>query len=546
MTNKKTGKTKKNSGPAHLPNKNPASKKPSSASKKYIAVLGISLAVLLCTFFVAMGFGFSSYMGHSLSPSPAVTDEPEITDDSLVPVDKATGKINILLLGVDVEGLRTDTIIVLSYDLDEGKVNMLSVPRDTRMYVGKKYQKINASHAITQSGNIKGPQGSIEAVTRLTGIPINYYVEFSFSAFRNTIDSLGGVYFDVPRDMNYEDPVQDLYIHLKKGYQLLDGDKSEQLVRFRRYAMGDIERVEMQQKFISALLEQKLRPETLKNLPALFEQWKNDIDTNLSIADMLKLIPNISDLSTENIKMYSVPGHYNDTDYGASYWIANMKELAALVETEFEYDASKITIHSPDGSSVSKDKKTSSSSAGSSSEKTSQPKPAETDTPSDSPNTESGSSATSAPAVRPTYPPAPSMPAITFPPHTSPAGTGSPAHITPPNTVQSSPTADTDKSRQPNTQTPQSQTDKTGQPHTAAPAAGTDKGRQPDTANPPVQTDKNEQSDAAQEALKKAALEEALKKQTPAKTPDDPNPPVTQKSERPDGADNSKLTVDIG
>lgn len=383
MADKNIKSSSKKKTPTHASVKK---KKSVFSDKKYLAILGISLTILLCTFFVAMGFGFSSYGGNTPSPTPS--EEPEITSDSLTPVDKATGKINILLLGVDVEGLRTDTMIVMSYDLDDNKIKMLSIPRDTRMYIGKKYQKINAAHAISQSGNIKGPQGAIEAVTRLTGIPINYYVEFSFATFRNTIDSLGGVYFDVPRDMNYEDPVQDLYIHLKKGYQLLDGDKSEQLVRFRRYAMGDLERVEMQQKFISALLEQKLTAETFKNLPALFEQWQTDINTNLSLADMIKLIPNMKELSTENITMLSVPGHYNDTDYGASYWIVHMNELAEIISTEFEYDASKITIHSADGSSKSKDSKTSSSKSTASSSSKNSSEPAETSEPAVTPDPE--------------------------------------------------------------------------------------------------------------------------------------------------------------
>lgn len=372
MADKNINSSSKKKSPMHSSGKQ-TKKKFGLSDKKYIAILGISLTILLCTFFVAMGFGFSSYGGHAPTQPPITSEEPEITSDSLTPVDKATGKINILLLGVDVEGLRTDTMIVLSYDLDDNKIKMLSIPRDTRMYIGKKYQKINAAHAITQSGNIKGPQGAIEAVTRLTGIPINYYVEFSFSTFRNTIDSLGGVYFDVPRDMNYEDPVQDLYIHLKKGYQLLDGDKAEQLVRFRRYAMGDLERMEMQQKFISALFEQKLTADTFKNLPSILEQLNNDVNTNLSLSDMIKLIPNLKELSTENITMLSVPGHYNDTDYGASYWIVHMNELAELISTEFEYDASNITIHSSDGKSKSKDSKTSSSSKKQNTSKTSEP-----------------------------------------------------------------------------------------------------------------------------------------------------------------------------
>jgi len=341
-------------------------------SKKYLAVIGIALAVLLSVFFFSMQLGFSIYGGNKMpEPTPVPSEEPEITDNMLVPVDKATGIINILLLGVDIEGYRTDTIILASYNLDDNKINLLSIPRDTRMYIGKKYQKINAAHAIPQSGSIKGPQGSIEAVTRLTGIPINYYVEYSFSAFRNTVDSLGGIDFDVPQNMDYDDPVQDLHIHLKKGFQHLDGDKSEQLVRFRRYPMGDLTRVEMQQQFLAALLEQKLKPETIKNVPALFEQWNKDINTNLSALDIARLLPNILELTKDDISMYLVEGEYNDTDYGASYWIPNMKKLKTLISETFEYDSSKITIHSSDGSSVSKDVKTSSKS---------------TDKPSQSPN----------------------------------------------------------------------------------------------------------------------------------------------------------------
>ena len=134
---------------------------------------------------------------------------------------------------------------------------MLSIPRDTRMYIGSKYQKINAAYAMrTKEGKIKGPNGTIDAVTRLTGIPINYYVEFSFDAFRETIDALDGVDFYVPQRMVYRDPEQGLYINLSKGQQLLDGDKAEQLVRFRQYPEGDIKRVQVQQDFIRAVAAQ--------------------------------------------------------------------------------------------------------------------------------------------------------------------------------------------------------------------------------------------------------------------------------------------------
>ena len=319
-------------------------KKKMSRGKKRLLIFSVSLLTIVVGFFVVLGIGgfFSN-------------TEEEINEDFVVPVDKATGRINVLVLGVDKDGLRTDTIIVASYDLDNNKVSMLSIPRDTRMYVGNRYQKINAAHAISQSGKIKGPQGSIEAVTRLTGIPINYYVEFSFDAFKNTIDALGGVDFDVPRDMDYEDPVQDLYIHLKQGYQHLDGDKAEQLVRFRRYPEGDIARVRMQQDFVKAVAEQKLNVGILTKLPDIYNVLKDDVSTNFTIMDITKYVNNLKELSSDNIQMFQLPGQFGGAEYTTSYWIPNMDEIKTLVQTEFEYDAENATIHSEDNSSVSKE-----------------------------------------------------------------------------------------------------------------------------------------------------------------------------------------------
>ncbi len=289
-------------------------------------------------FFLVLGF-------HNVL-FPIINDvlDNTITEDYVEPVDKATGKANVLLLGVDKDGLRTDTIIIASYDLDNNVVNMLSIPRDTRMYIGRQYQKINAAHALSQNGKIKGPQGTIEAVTRLTGIPVNYYVEFSCEAFRNTIDALGGVEIDVPRRMKYSDPVQNLYIDLQPGLQLLDGDKAEQLVRFRKYPRGDIERVEMQQKFVKALAEQKLNLSILDNIPEIFKVLQNDVKTNFTIKDVLRYLPNLKELNTENITMYSLPGDFSGAQYSGSYWIADIEGIKTLVSEVFGYDASSISV----------------------------------------------------------------------------------------------------------------------------------------------------------------------------------------------------------
>ena len=310
-------------------------------NKKQIAVFCISLVVLLAAFVAVMGLG--GFFGNG-------GDEEYIE-----PVSKETGVINVLVVGLDrSEGL-TDTIMVARYDLDNDKVDILSIPRDTRMYIGTKYQKINSAYSVSKNGKKNGINGTIEAVNRLTGIPINYYIEFTCAAFRETIDALGGVDFDVPQNMNYDDPVQDLHIHLTKGPQHLDGDKAEQLVRFRRYPMGDIDRVAVQQSFLKALTTQKINAEIITKIPDLYKVLSKEIRTNITLADAAKYALNINDLSSENITMYSVPGTANGTDYGSSYWIADMTQLGTLLEEHFGGDAGKITIHSADGSSVSKD-----------------------------------------------------------------------------------------------------------------------------------------------------------------------------------------------
>ena len=328
-----------------------SSKSAKMSKKTKIAIFCISLIVLIAGFVLFMEL--NSFFS-------ALNETPENTlpaDEALVPIDPEEGKINVLILGLDKDGYRTDTIIVASYDLENNTVNMLSIPRDTRMYVGKHYQKINCAYAIKEDGKMKGVSGTIEAVNRLTGIDIHHYVVFECNTFREVIDALGGVDFDVPQNMNYDDPVQNLHIHLKKGFQHLDGDKAEQLVRFRKYPTGDIKRVEVQQDFVKAIATQKINVAIIGKLPELFKVWKENIKMSFTAGDVVRYSGNLLGLKSENIKAYLLPGAADGTHYGASYWIADMDEVKTLVEGTFGYDASKITIHSPDGKSAANDKK---------------------------------------------------------------------------------------------------------------------------------------------------------------------------------------------
>lgn len=316
--------------------------------KRYFQVLGISLAVVLLGVLVCLGMDFVEKPGGQQSVASTV--------------EAADGKINVLLMGVDVEGFRTDAIMVASYDTEKNEVNMLSIPRDTRMYVGTKYQKINAAHAIGgMTGKIAGPEGTIEAVTRLTGIPINYYIEFSFDAVANVIDTLGPITFEIPDLYNdgvgmvYDDPVQDLHINLKPGMQELDGDKVVQLLRYRKgnkkadgtrdsYLDGDRGRMDVQQEFLKALVDQKLNASLIMKIPALFKQMNTDLKTNLTLPDVIKYSKYLNNLSSTGIHTHTLPGHDSGDEYAESFWICDLEETRELIETVFGYDASGITI----------------------------------------------------------------------------------------------------------------------------------------------------------------------------------------------------------
>ncbi len=273
-------------------------------------------------------------------------------NNSLTPLDG--GRVNVLLLGVDGDGLRTDTMIVASYDTKTSEMKLLSIPRDTKVYVENREmtRKMTEVHAINSDGETVGAVGTLEAVTQITGIPLHYYVEFSFETAEDLIDILGPFTFDVPdvegngRGMNYDDPYQNLHIHLKPGEQVMNGKKAVQFMRYRKSNFGggdgDHKRMERQQEIIKALVDQKLNASLILKLPDIFSTIKNDIKTNLTSADILKYSKYLTSFSAENIESFQLPGE-DKMIKGVSYFIYDEDEAKAMIAENFCYDASNIT-----------------------------------------------------------------------------------------------------------------------------------------------------------------------------------------------------------
>lgn len=223
--------------------------------------------------------------------------------------EQAHGRINVLLVGTDKGGSNTDVLMLVSYDINNGKIHMTSILRDFWAINDGKGHRVNSCMALG------GDELLLETVTDLTGVPINYYAKVDTTGFREVVDILGGVDFYVPRNMDYDDPAQGLSIHLKEGMQHLDGAQAEGLVRYRHgnrqangkmagYVRGDYERTQVQRDFIKAMIEQKLNAKLILKAPELYSTITQYVKTNFIASDMVKnvgLLDNMLKLSSDDI-----------------------------------------------------------------------------------------------------------------------------------------------------------------------------------------------------------------------------------------------------
>lgn len=263
---------------------------------------------------------------------------------------KSLGEFKILLLGIstDQTGVDlTDTIIVASYNPNTQKATLLSIPRDT--YIGKTPSKASAYEKINSLYSRKHrPDETLEAVNKITGLDIEYYAVVKTEALIELVDAIGGVTFNVPMNMFYNDPTQDLQINLKKGEQLLDGDKAEQLVRFRHnddgttypeeYGGEDSGRMRTQREFIMATIKQTAKPENIFKLGQILEIAEKNIITNIDFNVAKDYLPYIVEFSTENMLTATLPGENTNKNTNKTWIFVHDKEETEELVQELFYD----------------------------------------------------------------------------------------------------------------------------------------------------------------------------------------------------------------
>ena len=228
-------------------------------------------------------------------------------------------RVNILLLG-DTDEVLTDTIMLVSIDPDSDRVDIVSLPRDTYYYregYAASWLKLNAVFKDMKT-NKGDPMATSQAVSKLLGgCPINYYAVCSYDGVESIINSMGGVPFDVPMDMQYVSKEQNLYIDLKAGEQTLDGAHAVQYLRFRSgYTNGDIGRIQATQDFAKATIKQALK---LNNILPVAKAVISNVDTRITLNNVLYLAQQTKGLSMDDVSLNILPGAPTTID-GLSFW----------------------------------------------------------------------------------------------------------------------------------------------------------------------------------------------------------------------------------
>ena len=351
MNNNKSNKSKNNGKKINN------NKKTKKKMKRWKKVLLVMLLIIL----IAGGvFAYKVYQnGGGVSGMLAtVVGHDENTKKSLQ-------EFQVLLMGVstDQEGVAlTDTIMVASYNPNTQRAVLLSIPRDS--FTGTNVRRAKASDKINAIYNLtKDPMETVEAVNELTGLNIGYYAVVQTEALIELVDAIGPVEFDVPINMNYDDPTQDLHIHLEAGVQQIDGEKAEQLLRFRHnndgtsypseYGDNDLGRMRTQRDFITAVVEQTVKLENITKLGKILDIASRNLITNVDFNALKDYLPYAVEFQTENLLTESLPGEVPDMSRtnNVSIFVVDEEETAQLIQTLF-YPEQATEGQSEDGNTL--------------------------------------------------------------------------------------------------------------------------------------------------------------------------------------------------
>lgn len=292
---------------------------------------------------------------------PPDTDNKGVTDNTNTPhVDgRKDGVYTFLVAGTDQISNNTDTIMIGSFDTVNHKLNIVSIPRDTLINIQHEVKKANSAyHYAAYYKNVEGssyyncdPVQSMRKglVKSMLGFDVDKYVLVNLNAAAEVVDAIGGVEFDLPIDMNYDSKRQDLHIHLNKGKQTLSGEDFVKVMRFRSsYAGGDLQRIEMQQKLLSALADQMLTIGNVPNLTKVAQIVADNMETDMSTENIIYFAKEFLKLSKDDVKFMTLPKLSTGSVFGYSYVFTDIDAWLKMVNESLNPWTTEVTAQNVD------------------------------------------------------------------------------------------------------------------------------------------------------------------------------------------------------
>ena len=236
---------------------------------------------------------------------------------------------NILLYGVDNDAGGSDTNMLMRFDAVNKTVDIVSLPRDTLMSNG---------HKLNSSYNNGGTEALRSNIEDMLGVPVDFYVSVDLKGFIALIDQIGGVEFDVPCDMDYDDPYQDLHIHFKAGLQKLNGQQAMEVVRFRHNndntgygGRQDLGRIGTQQAFLKTVAQKLMK---IENVPAMAETFLKYVKTDLTLGNLVWLANQALSMGvTDAISFATLPGDGAGWYNGKSFYTLYPEQVLEMTNS---------------------------------------------------------------------------------------------------------------------------------------------------------------------------------------------------------------------
>ena len=346
----RTGQTRSKSVDEIVAARNKKSKKKKTG--KVILIILLVIALLAGGVYVALEY--------FIDPPEQNEDGVNNNNNNVNHVDgRKDGVYTFLVAGTDQISNNTDTIMVGSFDTVNGKLNIVSIPRDTLINIRHEVKKANAAyHYANYYKDIEGssyygidPVTSMrkELVKSMLGFDVDKYVLVNLKAAEEVVDAIGGVEFDLPIDMNFDSKNQDLHIHLNKGKQTLNGEQFVQVMRFRSsYAGGDLERIEMQHKLLRALADQMLTLGNVPNISKVAQIVADNMQTDMNTENIIYFIKEFLKLDKDDIQFLTMPKLNTGSVFGYSYVFTDIDAWLKMVNDSLNPWTTEVTAQNVD------------------------------------------------------------------------------------------------------------------------------------------------------------------------------------------------------